>query len=173
MKKFILETGEDVSGFVLGFGDKAKIENEDINEIEETFKRLGKVIDKQSNPIMERIAELTKSLKLDPSKNGDDKGETKLLEFEPFEEAAKTYENELSKLNEKTELLDAKSEVEKLEIKKKYHLARLEAQHQEHIEKYEQTAAEYRADLELFFKQEVARTEMTQEDADKRLAIFD
>jgi hypothetical protein len=74
MKKFILETGEDVSGFVLGFGDKAKIENEDINEIEETFKRLGKVIDKQSNPIMERIAELTKSLKLDPSKNGDGKG---------------------------------------------------------------------------------------------------
>jgi hypothetical protein len=99
--------------------------------------------------------------------------ETKLLEFEPFEAAAERYEDELSKLNEQTELLDAKSEVEKLQIKKEYHLARLEAQHTEHKEKYEQTAAEYRADLELFFKQEVARKEMTQEDADKRLAIFD
>jgi hypothetical protein len=99
--------------------------------------------------------------------------ETKLLEFEPFEETAERYEDELSKLNEKTELLDAKSEVEKLEIKKKYHLARLEAQHTEHTEKYEQTASEYRAELELFFNQQIALGEMTQEDADKRLAIFD
>ena len=104
---------------------------------------------------------------------GVDGEKTKLLEFEPFDETAERYENELSKLNEKTELLDAKSEVDKLEIKKKYHLARLEAQHQEHTEKYEQTAAEYRADLELFFNQQIALGEMTQEDADKRLAIFD
>jgi hypothetical protein len=128
----------------------------------------------KDNIVYKEQEEIVKNLKKElEAITGVDGGKTKLLEFEPFDETAERYEDELSKLNEKTELLDAKSEVEKLEIKKKYHLARLEAQHTEHTEKYEQTASEYRAELELFFNQQIALGEMTQEDADKRLAIFD
>jgi hypothetical protein len=68
MKKFILETGKDLSGFILGFGDEGLIKDGDIDQIEETFGRLGRVIDKQSKPILTRINELTKALQLDPDK---------------------------------------------------------------------------------------------------------
>ena len=129
--------------------------------------KVGSKAFKDETKIIER---LKKELE---AATGVDGGKTKLLEIEDFDETAKTYENELSKLNEKLELLDAKSEAEKLEIKKKYHLARLDAQHTEHIEKYEQTAAEYKADLKLYLDQQVLLDKMSQEDANKRLAIFD
>jgi hypothetical protein len=100
-------------------------------------------------------------------------GKTKLIELEDLDETAENYESELSKLNEKLELIDAKSEEDKLIIKKKYHLARLESEHNEHTEKYKQTTTQYRADLELYLKQQVLLGKMSQEDADKRLDIFD
>ena len=163
---------------------REKVLKEELLNLEKTAKNFRTDDTIEGKKITDKIIEKQKSLLviqkeiLDAEemfkKNKETKDtETKLLEFEPFEETAERYEDELSKLNEKTELLDAKSEVEKLEIKKKYHLARLEAQHQEHIEKYEQTAAEYRADLELFFNQQIELGKMTREDADKRLAIFD
>jgi hypothetical protein len=128
----------------------------------------------EDNIVYKEQTEIVKNLKKElEAITGVDGGKTKLLKIEDFDETAKTYENELSKLNEKTDLLDAKSEVEKLEIKKKYHLARLDAQHTEHIEKYEQTAAEYKADLKLYLDQQVLLDKMSQEDANKRLAIFD
>ena len=128
----------------------------------------------EDNKVYKEQTEIIEKLKKElEAITGVDGGKTKLLEIEDFDETAKTYENELSKLNEKLELLDAKSEVDKLEIKKKYHLARLDAQHTEHIEKYEQTAAEYKADLKLYLEQQVLLDKMSQEDANKRLAIFD
>jgi hypothetical protein len=128
----------------------------------------------EDNKVYKEQTEIIEKLKKElEAITGVDGGKTKLLEIEDFDETAKTYENELSKLNEKTELLDAKSEADKLEIKKKYHLARLDAQHTEHIEKYEQTAAEYKADLKLYLDQQVLLDKMSQEDANKRLAIFD
>jgi|11_taG_2_1085331.scaffolds.fasta_scaffold03598_4 hypothetical protein len=128
----------------------------------------------EDNKVYKEQTEIIEKLKKElEAITGVDGGKTKLLEIDDFDETAKTYEKELSKLNEKTELLDAKSEAEKLEIKKKYHLARLDAQHTEHIEKYEQTAAEYKADLKLYLEQQVLLDKMSQEDANKRLAIFD
>ena len=100
-------------------------------------------------------------------------GKTKLIELEDLDETAENYESELSKLNEKLELIDAKSEEDKLKIKKRYHLARLESDHNEHTEKYKQTTTQYRADLELYLKQQVLLGKMSQEDANKRLDIFD
>ena len=66
MTKFISEQGKDVSGFYVGFGVEKLIEEGDVDQIEETFKRLGGVIDKETKPIMDRILELTTSLRLDP-----------------------------------------------------------------------------------------------------------
>ena len=100
-------------------------------------------------------------------------GKTKLIELEDLDTTAENYESELSKLNEKLELIDAKSEEDKLKIKKRYHLTRLESDHNEHTEKYKQTTTQYRADLELYLKQQVLLGKMSQEDANKRLDIFD
>ena len=69
MTKFISEQGKDVSGFYVGFGVEKLIEEGDVDQIEETFKRLGGVIDKETKPIMDRILELTTSLRLDPEKD--------------------------------------------------------------------------------------------------------
>ena len=69
MTKFISEQGKDVSGFYVGFGVEKLIKEGDVDQIEETFKRLGGVIDKETKPIMDRILELTTSLRLDPEKD--------------------------------------------------------------------------------------------------------
>lgn len=112
---------------------------------------------------------------IDAITGGDKKKltKTKLIELEDLDVTAENYESELSKLNERLELTDAKSEEDKLIIKKKYHLARLESDHNEHTEKYKQTTTQYRADLELYLNQQVLLGKMSQEDADKRLDIFD
>ena len=81
MVKFISEQGKDVSGFYVGFGVEELIEEGDVNQIEETFKRLGEVIDRQSKPIMDRILELTSSLELDPDKNKKGKNRDKVFEL--------------------------------------------------------------------------------------------
>ena len=106
-------------------------------------------------------------------KGKENKDKIKLIEFEDFNETAENYRSELGKLNEQLELIDAKSEVEKLQIKKKYHLARLDAQHIESTQKYEQTAIEYRAELKLYLDQQVSLGLMSKETAAKRLEIFD
>tara|TARA_B100000809_G_scaffold38862_1_gene34025 strand:+ start:2132 stop:4393 length:2262 start_codon:yes stop_codon:yes gene_type:complete len=112
---------------------------------------------------------------IDAITGGDKKKlkKTKLIELEDLDVTAENYESELSKLNERLELIDAKSEEDKLIIKKKYHLARLESDHNEHTDKYKQTTTQYRADLELYLNQQVLLGKMSQEDADKRLDIFD
>ena len=175
MKKFILETGEDVSGFVLGFGDKAKIENEDINEIEETFKRLGKVIDKQSNPIIERIAELTKSLKLDPDKKGGGKGKgkIKLLEIDDFDKQAEDYLDKITSVSQKQEILNAELNSDKVKIQERYHLEALEAKNIENKAKFKQQAAAYKLEYQAFLDQQVRTTPMTKSEAKGLLDGFD
>ena len=74
MKEFILEVGKDISGFYLGFGQEGLINKGNVDATEEEFKRLGRVVDKESEPIMKRISELTQSLELDPLKNGSKGG---------------------------------------------------------------------------------------------------
>ena len=111
---------------------------------------------------------------IEGKKRGKGKGDKiKLIEFEDFNETAENYRSELSKLTEQFELIDAKSEVEKLEIKKKYHLARLDAQHVESTQKYEQTAIEYKAELKLYLDQQVLLGLMSKEASARKLQEFD
>ena len=111
---------------------------------------------------------------IEGKKRGKGKGDKiKLIEFEDFNETAENYRSELSKLTEQFELIDAKSEVEKLEIKKKYHLARLDAQHVESTQKYEQTAIEYKAELKLYLDQQVLLGLMSKEESARKLQEFD
>jgi len=101
------------------------------------------------------------------------KDKIKLIEFEDFNETAENYRSELGKLTEQFELINAKSEVEKLQIKKKYHLARLDAQHVESTQKYEQTAIEYKAELKLYLDQQVLLGLMSKEESARKLQEFD
>lgn len=116
MVKFISEQGDDVSGFYVGFGVEKLIEEGDVNQIEETFKRLGGVIDKESKPIMDRILELTTSLRLDPrkKKGGSGGGKISLLKT-PKEYEGDLFEIEdmLRKFAGKELLRNAKTEEEK------------------------------------------------------------
>jgi len=139
MKKFILETGADISGFYLGFGQEALINKGNIDATEEEFERLGRIIDKESEPIIERISELTKALELDPSKG---KGKGKVKKISPFktpkeldidiknaENAIIQYEKKIEDARLKEEFNEkmstAKTEEEKEKIRRTYQRDRL------------------------------------------------
>ena len=142
MKKFILETGADISGFYLGFGQEGLINKGNVDATEEEFKRLGRIIDKESEPIIERISELTTALELDPSKSkGKGKGK-KAKKISPFktpkeldidvknvDNAVIQYERRLQDARLKKELNDklseATSEEEKAKIRRNYERDRL------------------------------------------------
>jgi len=143
MKKFILETGADISGFYLGFGQEGLINKGNVDATEEEFKRLGRIIDKESEPIIERISELTTSLELDPSKGkGKGREAKKLSPFKTPKEleidvknadnAIIQYERKIEESRLKKELNDklseATSEEEKRKIREEYQLKRLQNQ---------------------------------------------
>lgn len=141
MKKFILETGADISGFYLGFGKEALINKGNVDATEEEFERLGRIIDKESEPIIERISELTKALELDPSKEkGKSKGKVKKIspfktpkeldiDIKNAENAIIQYEKKIEDARLKEEFNDkmstAKTEEEKEKIRRTYQKDRL------------------------------------------------
>ena len=131
MKKFILETGAEISGFYLGFGQEGLINKGNVEATEEEFKRLGGIIDKESKPIMERINELTKALELDPSKSGKGKknkrAKVEYFDIKSLEEGRGKILAEIMKTDEKIALLSAKDKKSKLIIQRDFHLRRLMA----------------------------------------------
>lgn len=171
MKKFILETGKDVSGFILGFGDEGLIKKGDVDQIEETFRRLGRVIDKESEPILTRINELTQSLELDPDKTKNKK--TKLLEIKDFDKQVEDYLSQIASVSEKEEILNAKLNSDKIKIQEKYHLKKLGVKNEENKAKFKQQSDAYRIEYKAFLDQEVRLTHLTQGEADKKLNKFD
>ena len=171
MKKFILETGKDVSGFILGFGDEGLIKKGDVDQIEETFRRLGRVIDKESEPILTRINELTQSLELDPDKTKNKK--TKLLEIKDFDKQVEDYLSQIASVSEKEEILNAKLNSDKILIQEEYHLKNLDIKNEENKAKFKQQSDAYRIEYEAFLNQEVALGNLTKKEAKVKLNKFD
>ena len=171
MKKFILENGKDISGFILGFGDEGLIKDGDIDQIEESFGRLGRVIDKQSEPILTRINELTKALQLDPDKTKNKK--TKLLEIKDFDKQVEDYLSQIASVSEKEEILNAKLNSDKVLIQEEYHLKSLDLKNIENKAKFKQQSDAYRVEYKAFLDQEVRLGHLKQGEADKKLDKFD
>ena len=131
MKKFVLETGEEISGYFLGFGQEGLIKKGDVDATSDEFERLGRIIDKQSKPIMTRIDELTTALELDPTKSGKGKkkkrAKVEYFDFKSLEEGRGKIIAEIMKTDEKIALLSAKDKKSRLIIQRDFHLRRLMA----------------------------------------------
>jgi len=131
MKKFILETGEEISGFYLGFGQEGLINKGNVDATEEEFERLGSIIDKESKPIIQRINELTKALELDPTKlpeiKPNKRAKAEYFDFKSLEEGRGKIIAEIMKTDEKIALLSAKDKKSRLIIQRDFHLRRLMA----------------------------------------------
>lgn len=152
MTKFISEQGEDVSGFYVGFGVEKLIEEGDVDQIEETFKRLGGVIDKESKPIMDRILELTTSLRLDPEKDkkGGSKGKgiIKLLDPKDFEGDLFEIEKMLRKFKHKELTLAAETEQQKGAVKALIELDNFKKEYSSYVESEDQKFDKFKENLE-------------------------
>ena len=68
MATFIIETGSEISGYYLGFGQEGLISKGNVDATQFEFDRLNRIIDNESDPIIKRIKELTGSLGLKPTK---------------------------------------------------------------------------------------------------------
>ena len=77
MATFIIETGSEISGYYLGFGQEGLISKGNVDATQFEFDRLNRIIDNESDPIIKRIKELTGSLGLKPTKTGRKGGKDK------------------------------------------------------------------------------------------------
>ena len=145
------------------------------SELIQDFKDLAKGIEKESKPILEQIDRLTQGLALDPSKNGDDKGngKIKLLDIEDFEKQTEDYLDKIASVSQKQELLNAELNSDKVKIQERYHLEALEAKNIENKAKFKQQAAAYRLEYQAFLDQQVRTTPMTKSEAKGLLNDFD
>jgi DNA repair exonuclease SbcCD ATPase subunit len=86
---------------------------------------------------------------------------------------AEDYLDQITKLSKKRELLDAKTQVEKIEIERKYHIESLQRKNKEDREEFVQEAESYKSKLKLFLDYQVKIGKMSQEQANQELSDFD
>ena len=90
-----------------------------------------------------------------------------------FDKEAEDYLDQITKLSKKRELLDAKTQVEKIEIERKYHIKSLQRKNKEDREEFVQEAESYKSKLKLFLDYQVKIGKMTKAQASQELADFD
>jgi len=90
-----------------------------------------------------------------------------------FDKEAQDYLDQITKLSKKRELLDAKTQVEKIEIERKYHIGSLQRKNKEDKEEFVQEAESYKSKLKLFLDYQVKIGKMTKAQASQELADFD
>jgi DNA repair exonuclease SbcCD ATPase subunit len=90
-----------------------------------------------------------------------------------FDKEAEDYLDQITKLSKKRELLDAKTQVEKIEIERKYHIESLQRKNKEDREEFVQEAESYKSKLKLFLDYQVKIGKMSQEQANQELSDFD
>lgn len=193
MKKFILETGADISGFYLGFGQEGLINKGNVDATEEEFERLGRIIDKESKPIIQRINELTKALELDPSKSSKLKGTEKKLspfktpkeleiDIKNAENAIIQYEKKIEDARLKEEFNEkmsaAKTEEEKEKIRRTYEKDKLlnqikaeklalELKKKTELENVKMKTASHKADLKRIYDKYILELELNKKLSDE------
>ena len=90
-----------------------------------------------------------------------------------FDKEAEDYLDQITKLSKKKELLDAKTQVEKIEIERKYHIESLQRKNKEDREEFVQESESYKSKLKLFLDYQVKIGKMSQEQANQELSDFD
>jgi hypothetical protein len=90
-----------------------------------------------------------------------------------FDKEAEDYLDQITKLSKKRELLDAKTQVEKIEIERKYHIENLQRKNEEDREEFVQEAESYKSKLKLFLDYQVKIGKMTKAQASQELSDFE
>lgn len=111
--------------------------------------------------------------KIDAITGGKEGKKTILKTPKEFDKEAQDYLDQITKLSKKRELLDAKTQVEKIEIERKYHIESLQRKNEEDREEFVQEAESYKSKLKLFLDYQVKIGKMTKAQASQELADFD
>lgn len=129
----------------------------------------------------ERIKSLTKmiigedmfSIYEKANKNGAKDKSLTVRDPKDFDKEAEDYLEQIRNLAKKTELLNAKTQVEKIEIDRKHHIQNLKIKHEEDKEEFTQESEAYKAKLKLFLDYQVKTGKMSQAQANQELSDFD
>jgi len=103
---------------------------------------------------------------------GDKTTITLLPTPEEFDKEIEDYLDQLAKLQEKTDLFNEESEIEKVEIRKEAHLERLRVNQAEDVKKFNIQAKVYEEEFKAYLSQQVSLGKMTEEESDIALKKF-
>tara|TARA_R110000822_G_scaffold71090_3_gene171483 strand:+ start:1289 stop:3889 length:2601 start_codon:yes stop_codon:yes gene_type:complete len=103
---------------------------------------------------------------------GDEKTITLLPTPEEFDKEIEDYLDQLAKLQEKTDLFNEESEIEKVEIRKEAHLERLRVKQKEDVRVFNVQAKAYEEEFKAYLAQQVSLGKMTEEESDTALKKF-
>jgi len=118
------------------------------------------------------LVQMYSSLDLELKKTNETKL-TPVKDPKEFDKEAQDYLDQITKLSKKRELLDAKTQVEKIEIERKYHIGSLQRKNKEDREEFVQEAESYKSKLKLFLDYQVKIGKMTKAQASQELSDFD
>lgn len=132
--------------------------------------KIGQLRDEQEE--VRGLVQMYSSLDLELKKNNETKI-TPIKDPKDFDKEAEDYLEQIRNLAKKTELLNAKTQVEKIEIDRKYHIQTLKIKHEEDKEEFTQESEAYKAKLKLFLDYQVKTGKMSQAQANQELSDFD
>lgn len=146
--------------------EKLKQELQKVQKEVSSSSEIWKTYEASIKSVQDKIDAITgkkgKGSKISPFKNLKD-----------FDKEAEDYLEQIRNLAKKTELLNAKTQVEKIEIDRKHHIQTLKIKHEEDKEEFTQESEAYRAKLKLFLDYQVKTGKMSQAQANQELSDFD
>jgi len=162
-KKLFNAADEDSLKGLKNSKKEKEAERELLSKTSQEYKKLTIVIDEYQKKIEAIEGKKAKGSgkKLSPFKNLKD-----------FDEDAEDYLEQIRSLAKKTELLNAKTQVEKIEIERKHHIQNLKIKHEEDKEEFTQESEAYKAKLKLFLDYQVKTGKMSQGQANQELSDF-
>lgn len=146
--------------------EKLKQELQKVQKEVSSSSEIWKTYEASIKSVQDKIDAITgkkgKGSKISPFKNLKD-----------FDKEAEDYLEQIRNLAKKTELLNAKTQVEKIEIDRKHHIQTLKIKHEEDKEEFTQESEAYKAKLKLFLDYQVKTGKMSQAQANQELSDFD
>ena len=162
LKKSFNAADEDSLKGLKNSKKEKEAERELLSKTSQEYKKLTIVIDEYQKKIEAIEGKKGKGSKISPFKNLKD-----------FDKEAEDYLEQIRSLAKKTELLNAKTQVEKIEIDRKHHIQTLKIKHEEDKEEFTQESEAYKAKLKLFLDYQVKTGKMSQAQANQELSDFD
>jgi hypothetical protein len=158
----IARNGEQISKNGLTF---IRAEKTELDSLETSYVKTQK-----------RLIELESYFNKSSKEKSSNSKKTKPLGFPDLNDLDKyssEYLKQVRDIAKKTELENAKTEEERINIQERYHLQDLKNKYNQNIQDFNQTKTALRAKLELYVQDQVARGLISSQDAEKTLQNFD